>query len=110
MSTAPKQTTPATPARDKSTVYLELEAARARFRELQKQVEADNAKKRRCEAVIDAARQNHRRQFSLYPDVVFDESAFPRHTPDEALQVEFHGLHYSIASLEAEYAAQSAIV
>ena len=102
--------TPATPAakppRTRSAIVHDLEAARARFRELHPRVEQMTAKINKQNARIEQKKNKWRVDF---PDEPFDPYHYePPMIPikqDDELQEEFYALHYVIAGFEDELAA-----
>ena len=98
-----KKTPEVPPKRTRERVQADLDAAKARLRQLHPEVERENARARAQEQRIDKARA---RWLIERPDEPFDPDAFAvslrPHAPDPALQAEFHRQHYIINGLEDE--------
>ena len=102
--TSPKP--PTNPPRHRAAIMADLDAARARFRELHPRVEAMTAKIRKQQGRIEQKMNKWRVDF---PDEPFDPNHYdPPMVPikqDDELQEEFYALHYVIAGFEDELAA-----
>lgn len=96
----------ATP-RDQAQILADLDQAKARLKTLHTQVEADWLKFRKSQDRLDAAKAKWAKDHfgTAEQDEPFPYEACPIHRPDEAMQREFHQLHYAIADLENELLA-----